>query len=165
MPMIVRKVTVKNWVSEEFDWLEPGAIEADAVTDLKTTQNKLSIFFVEDEDEAKLAVAMVAVTAKETKHFGYALIPLEVWQALNLETEEENATTPHALVNSWHRNVIKLSSDRLVALAKAIKKHTPIYFYPDVLAEVLSRSISDNSIQLNQVQDPKIKKKIEQLLS
>ena len=118
MTVGLRKIKMSRWLDRPSDF-PAGTVTADAVTDLRTTQNALSVFIVRSDDTAALRRIASAVTADATslEHFEYFLFPLEGLASLGLEMSSAPGTTSDDVVNSWHRDIIALTGESLVLFA------------------------------------------------
>lgn len=122
MPLILRKVRRSKWYKHEgVPWLPPGELQADTLVDLKTEDNCLSVWRVED-DKSNLDDLLGALAAKceVLSNLDYALIAEEVVSALGVKILQTEGTTPNKYVNKWHHELIELSASKVLDLANAI---------------------------------------------
>ena len=122
MPLLLRKLRKPRWtLDKDLPWLAEGDIPADPLSDLATSENKLSVFLVED-DRSNLdqVVTAVAATRGHLAVFDYALFDQQLLPQLNIKIESTDGGTLDQVVNSWHRDLVELSALKLVELAKAI---------------------------------------------
>ncbi|MEK6322902.1 MAG: hypothetical protein AABN33_14595 [Acidobacteriota bacterium] len=124
MPFLLRKIRKARWYKHDrVPWLIEGDLQADALDDLRTTGNKLSIYLIDDDDTTleRVASALVTANTEYISDFEYALIGYEVFQELDIKSEDSEGETPDGLVNSWHRDLLELTAVKIVALANAIQ--------------------------------------------
>jgi hypothetical protein len=97
---------------------------ADPLADLNTESNKLSAWLIED-DLSNLERVSVALAAGRDRidDFDYALFDQRLLKELNIDMLDTRGTTPDAEANSWHRDLVHLSAERLGELARAIWVH------------------------------------------
>lgn len=122
MPLILRKIRKAKWYrSEAVPWLAKEDLQADALVDLATKGNRLSVYVVED-DQSNLdrIIASVAANCDFISDFDYALFAQEALDDIKINAEETSGETPDALVNTWHRDLTELSAANIFALAKVI---------------------------------------------
>jgi hypothetical protein len=125
MRVYVRKITKAKWPKpeSEFDSFKQECIEslsADAVTsDLKTSSNKLSLWYVDesDIDDAILAIA-TSTKADRIETIDYILIPEETL-ALNgiCEFDCEKGETAVPSLMDKHKNIINLNYKKIGVVA------------------------------------------------
>lgn len=124
MRFVLRKIRKARWYKHDrVSWLVEGELQADALDDLRTTGNRLSVYLVDDDDTnlERVASALVTANTEYISDFEYAIISYEVFQELDIKTEDSEGETPDGLVNSWHRDLLELTAAKIVALATAIQ--------------------------------------------
>lgn len=121
MPLILRKIRRSKWYKHEgVPWLQPGELQADTLVDLKTEDNCLSVWRVEDESNLDDLVGALAATCAVLSNLDYAILAEENVSALGLKIIQTEGNTPNKNVNKWHRELVELSASIVVDLAKAI---------------------------------------------
>ena len=122
MPLILRKIRKAKWYrSDAVPWLAKEDLQADALVDLATKGNRLSVYVVED-DQSNLEriIAGLAANCDFISDFDYALFAQEALDEIKINAEDTNGETPDPVVNSWHRDLVELSAANIFALAKVI---------------------------------------------
>ncbi|MBA7607792.1 hypothetical protein ES703_14961 [subsurface metagenome] len=127
MPLILRIINKNNWRGrEEFPWLtkdplQTDAIQADAMHDLRTTENTISVYEVND-DKSNLEQIISGYTAGRHKpaHFDYALFDQQLLLKSDIKIEAFAGSTPSTEANACHRHLSELSVHKLTELAKII---------------------------------------------
>jgi len=122
VPLILRKIRKAKWYrSEAVPWLAKEDLQADALVDLATKGNRLSVFVVED-DQSNLEriIAGIAANCDFISDFDYALFAQEALDEVKINAEDTSGETPDRVVNSWHRDLVELSAANIFALAKVI---------------------------------------------
>lgn len=96
-----------------------GEFPADPLGDLVTTENRLSVFLLEDE-AAQLDSVMTACAANKQRAANADCVLLEAGHLdkLALEQELTEGNTPNANVNGLHRNLKDLTAKVLVELGE-----------------------------------------------
>ena len=123
MPLYLRKIDSKRvWDNDEpLPWLAEDDIQADPVTDLKTSNNILSVFYVTDKTTGlDRIVAALAATRNSINHLDYILFDERLLLELGIKIARKTGETPDEQVNDWHRDLIELSGFKLVKLVKLI---------------------------------------------
>jgi hypothetical protein len=119
---MLRKIEQRRWYKGTFPWLVQNEIPADPLADLKTSQNNLSVFYI-NEDLSNLTdvITAYAATRDYAVNFDCLLFDEQICSELNIEIKETKGTTCDEEVNiKWHRDLTKLSADKLLELAKVI---------------------------------------------
>lgn len=124
MAIMLRKIEQRRWYKKMLSWLGQDEIPADPLADLKTTQNNLSVFYIkEDYSNLNDVIAAIAATRDCAANFDYLLFDEEVCSELSVEIEDTIGATRDEDVNrKWHRDLMKLSADKLLKLSKVIYK-------------------------------------------
>jgi hypothetical protein len=104
-----------------YPWLRTGEFQADPLSDLNSSNNKISVFEI-DEDEANLTQVASALAAGRGQYdrFDYVLFPDSVVSGLDFRLVATSGNTPDEQVNGYHRNISELSAQRLVELVERI---------------------------------------------
>jgi hypothetical protein len=120
---LLRKITKPKWY--DTPWLGPGDVPADALIDLRTQNNELSVWHIEP-DATNLDDVIAALAANNTDrvaNLDYVLVDEEALAQLGIKTVKSPGASPHAHANShWHRDLVELSGSRLLALAHEMKR-------------------------------------------
>jgi hypothetical protein len=122
MPLL-RKITKPKWF--DTPWLPPGEVPADALVDLRSQHNVLSVWRVEP-DEANLHVVIAAMASDKTErlaNFDYVLLDEDVLARLNIQLIQTEGETPHLHANlQWHCDLSELTAMKVVQLAHEVKR-------------------------------------------
>lgn len=122
MPLILRKIRKAKWYKGGgVPWLAENDLQADALGDLLTKGNRLSIYLVDDEyTNLEQIVTALAANCDYISDFDFALFNEEALQNINIKLESTEGDTPDATVNSWHGDLVELTADKVIALATVI---------------------------------------------
>ena len=138
MTTIFRKLSQKrHW--DRPPWLGAGDIQADAAKCLRTEDNKLSVFRLEDSDvQTERVVAALALTRDNLAHVDLAIAPEKVLEACGIQHAMVPARTPDSEVNDWHLDLVELTVAKIAELATAISTEGRIrrYYEADVKAAI-----------------------------
>jgi len=124
MPLLLRKIDHKvKWAKggEASKYLPPEQAPADVLHDLKTEDNRLSVWQIED-DKSNLTrvIAAIVSTREYLQKLDYILIDFRHIQENGLRVERESGDTLDKQANSWHVDVIQLSASDLARLANLL---------------------------------------------
>ena len=120
MPRFLRMVRQGRWSRPE--WL-PGTLtewQGDALGDLLTQGNALSVFLVDTAEMVDHAVAGLAAKRTTLSNFDYAVIEEATLAELMLEIQQDDGDTPHALANGLHYNMVNLTASQVHGLMTSI---------------------------------------------
>lgn len=122
MPLVLRTIRKAKWYRHEgVSWLEEGELQADALGDLVTKNNELSVWIIrDDESNLEQVVAAMAATRHHLSNFDYALFDLQHLSDLNIRMQHTRGESPDEQANAWHRDLIELSASKIMQLAKII---------------------------------------------
>jgi hypothetical protein len=124
VPFLLRKITKSKWYrGTPHPWIGENEIEADALNDLKTQANALSVWLIDDKKSnlGRIIVAMVA-NGNHFDNFDYVLLPLFSLQDLGIKIIQNNGVSPDTEANQiWHRDLIELTTEKLCELARAFR--------------------------------------------
>jgi len=123
MPLLLRAIRKPRWCKDnKVAWLEEGKAQADALGDLLTQKNQLSVWHVED-DKSNLCqvVAAIAATRDHASNLDYALFDQTLLTRIRARIENTVGHTPHREANArWHRDIVELSAEKIAELANII---------------------------------------------
>jgi len=156
----LRRIDPTLWIREA-DWLREEDVPADAVRDLRSTNNTLSVWQVETntpEVIERIAAAMT-LTRESIVHFVYKLIdPEEVGRA-EITAQPVNGGTPDDSINSWHCNLEKLTAQNVADLARIIQNGERGMILDSQVLEILAahnQQWNDSRIKLSKKERMKV---------
>ena len=134
-------VRAERWYREStWDWLEKPEFPADALKDLRTDNNSLSVFEVENEADARAAAIAIAAGRQDFGDCEWFLFDDSVLDALNIPIEKSEGTTPNTRINELHRNISHLTGRKLAALVEAISPD------PETFGFVLKKDVESTIV-------------------
>ena len=122
MPFLFRTIRKSKWYNHEGTlWLPEGELQADALDDLKTTNNTLSVYWVDDSQEnLERVVIAFAANRDSFAQVDYALFDKQILSDLNIEFDKSPGDTPDEEVNKWHLDLVELTASKRFELAMKI---------------------------------------------
>ncbi len=114
MGRFLRKTSKGLWSERGAD----GGVTADALGDLKTKENKLSVYEIDDEAQIERVAVALAASRDFVANFDYALLDNDFLDSLAIKFVVEAGTTADDLVNQMHRDLVFESGVRLVEFAQ-----------------------------------------------
>ena len=147
MTTIFRKLSQKrHW--DRPPWLGAGDSQADAAKCLRTEENKLSVFRLEDSDvQTERVVAALALTRDNFAEVDVAIAPEKVLEACGIQHAKVPARTPDSEVNDWHLDLVELTVAKIAELATAIRTEGRIRrYYPADVRAAIQKSLRTDYI-------------------
>jgi len=128
LPLWLRKISKSRWYGHEAHrWLPNGSLEADAIqadamSDLRTESNALSVWRINDNrtNLEQIIIALAANLPRPT-HLDYALFDQQFLVNNEFKIEQLPGNTPCAAANSYHFHLTELSVHKLTEVAEIIK--------------------------------------------
>jgi hypothetical protein len=155
MPWYLIGITKARWERDEkAAWLRPPQIPAVVYLDLRPTGNTLSLWHIEDDrSNLKDVITAIAATRSSYANFDYGLFDQNIPPRLSIKLEATEGSTPITHANHWHRDLVELTADKLLALVEAVfdnlEKHR-------VSVQLIRQYVID-ALKMGQVDIPQIK--------
>jgi hypothetical protein len=155
MPQFLRIISnLDRWETEEgLSEVSIDDVTADAVTDLKTTNNCLSVFRVEDNQSNlnDIITAFAATRLHLNKPVYYLLFNPNIAEQLKIPNHETKGDTPDQLVNVYHRNLEIRTGMTLIRLAKELLTNSKFGSQEvNVLARSLKAAMDTGRLKLSE---------------
>ena len=104
----------------DLEWLQPDELQSDALLDLQSKDNRLSVYRAEGEEEAKQVVIALAANRESLSNLDYALFEDSALVSTGIAIQQQDGETPDDEVNKLHYDLSNLTVGRLAALAQAV---------------------------------------------
>lgn len=126
MPLLLRKIRKSKWYkTDSVLWLKEDEIQADALGDIVTSSNTFSVWLVQaDKSNLEQVIVALASSCDNISNFDYALINVELLVNIGIKIEIKEGLTPYSRANSWHRDLVELTTNKLSKLAEAMFLHS-----------------------------------------
>ena len=125
MTLILRMIRQHRWDRPaNSDWLDDDDVPADPLADFaNTSENRLSVWLVDDDKKnLRQVVAAMAAAREKLDKLDYVLFPRGYSDGAGITCEEVLGDTPDDQANVWHRDLVGLSANKVVALTKMVWK-------------------------------------------
>ena len=167
---LLRKIEDKDrWRYDDPDfhppWIstESGEIPADPLQDLNTKNNQLSVYML-NEVRAELVdriLTALAATRNNSQKIECLIIPEEIIKYLNLELKRGKGGTPDGFVNELHCDIVQLTANKLVELAKAVIgcKAESDRRTGDQIRDLLIKGVQEGRLEQSKI-NPDLKKRL-----
>lgn len=126
MPYLLRTLRkIKFARDEQPHWVPIGEVQADALKELKTGDNVLSVWEIDDERaNFERVLTAIAGAQQHLANLDYALLDIRVVHELGIAIVESPGEVPDGSVaNEWHRDLVDLTAGKVAELAKLILIH------------------------------------------
>lgn len=145
MAYLLRKIRKNRWYkTDETSWLPDNELQADALDDLRTKANELSVYSV-DDNESNLG-RVIAALAANTDHpsiIDFAIFSQEILEEIGVRARSSRGELLDDQANEWHYDLYELSASRILELARVIKAKARIERkLPKQVLELVADSMS-----------------------
>ena len=148
----LRKINRGKWPSENtIPQAKLKDIPADTVvTELKTLDNKLSVWKIENDED--LVDAFIALASNSDYLGSIDAIKIDSEKMKNLEFDSEIGDTPAKKINEKHRNIINLNYINLGSVIEAIidgfQNEQNIRKTRSEIKDILKKACADGKVKL-----------------
>lgn len=163
MASFLRHINRSKWYHHDgVPWLQSGELQADALADLYTKNNTLSVYYVEEpaRDLDRIIAAMAARRNVPT-NFDYVLIDGALVARLAIEVAASPGDTPDPVANALHRDLRQLTSDKLLGLVAAIAQSDRPRIAPADVKARLKAALEAGTFDLSRM-DPGLRAHLEE---
>lgn len=154
MAFVLRKIRQSKWYPDpRAGWPLERGLQADALGDLLTQRNKLSVYLVDEQRSnlARVATALAA-NAKSLAHLDYVMFDENELAALDIKRESSVGDTSDDEVNAVHVNLVELSVSKLVNLALVFqKKGASNRFQRNAVKQMILKGIKDGNLDRDKI--------------
>jgi hypothetical protein len=132
VPFLLRSIRKAKWYENpDLPWLSQNELQADALQDLKTDSNTISVWYiVDDHSNKERIITALAATRQYAVQFDYFLLKEHYIREINIKIVERQGDSPDNSINSWHRDLVELSAEKLMLLARSIQQNAQIERIP-----------------------------------
>lgn len=138
-----------------------GEVQADALKNFDTTDNRLSVFEVPETglDAARLAAA-VAFERDNLDHVDYVVFDSALLQKLGIEIKATPGGTPHSSANPQHRDLQIDTGRRLLSYAQAMMEFGLLRrVLKPIVANFLAEAVRAGEVELDRLK-PGLRKEL-----
>lgn len=154
MPKLIRQLSSKIWldrqIAEKF-----GGLQADALKNFKTSENKMSVFKVDEDNKQESVIRILVALAcgrQSLDKVDYALFDSDIIKKLDIQVDEIEGTTPDQTVNKLHIDLKKLSGDIICELAKSIQNSGELKrLYSKDIEKAINEGIEKKQLQVEKI--------------
>ena len=123
MPFLLRVISKPRWY--KVVWLEGGKAQANALVDLRTKENKLSFWHVNDDESNLYQIAAAIAAGRDVPDkFDYALFDQNLLKQISVGIDQTAGDSFHKEADKhWHCDTTDLSADNVAEIANIIMEH------------------------------------------
>jgi hypothetical protein len=119
MALLLRTLNKAKWIAPE--WTPERDVPADALTDLRTSSNALSVWKVDvNRDNLGGVLEALASNRERLDKLDYALIDEAAVAQIPIAVAHVEGDSPHTTANRDHRDLVKLTVFKIALLAHEI---------------------------------------------
>ena len=130
MTRYLRVVRQRRWATfPDIDWIAPGETQADALVDLQTRDNRLSVFRADNDQDIQRVIVALAATRDNVANLDYAIFDDDELVAQGIEITQSLGQTPDETANTLHHDIHNLTVRKIELLARtiAVADHTRVH--------------------------------------
>ena len=155
MRLFLRKIRWDYWASIQAE--EEGAqnpFPADPLADLAPKDNRLSVYLIEPNDDRQLerVLAALAATRQSLNLIDFTLFDESLLKDLHLAYVQKPGSTFDPVVNGLHWEIVHLTAEDLVAMARALSVLDPDRREEPEVGNLISRGLCAGHIDQTKLQ-------------
>jgi len=153
VPQLLRAdIRPDRWfIHPEVSWLAPGEVQADALRDLRTMDNTLSVFEVDDLANVERIAIAVASGRMKPDVMGYAVFDANAVTAGGFKLRRVHGKTADSVVNALHYDIPFLTGGRLNQLAGVMAQGKVDQILPKRVKELLRDGLAAGHLDREEV--------------
>ena len=165
VPYYIRVLNSKRyWDTDEhskFPWLSNNELPSDALLNVKTQGNSLSIYILDDDgNDLDIILCAHASTRDHINPIDFAVIPDNILSEIGLETYDTQGQTLVSHVNDLHQDLVHISADKLVNMIKSTITYGCICrLTPAKVKKLMKLYVDDGTIKIEQLK-PSVQSKL-----
>ena len=102
------------------NWLPQNEIQGDALRDLQSEDNRLSVYRVESKEDTERVVIALAANRDNLANMDYAVFDEAMLMSIDMTIAQQAGETPDEKVNKLHYDLKNLTVGRLAQLAAVV---------------------------------------------
>lgn len=118
MAQYLRVIRQSRWLQQS--WVNAGDLQADALRDIQTEGNRLSVYRVNASGEIDRIVVALAANRGSLGNIDYAIIDDSSFPAIGITLQQQPGATHDSVVNALHYDLTRLTVSKLTQFAQLI---------------------------------------------
>ena len=146
MPRFLRVVRQARWSRPS--WTDGSTVDwqGDALTDLSTMRNALSVYQADSDEMLHQVIAGFAANRDRLANVDYAVIEGQLLDAMNLQVVSSDGETPHRGANRLHHDIVNLTADNVLRLVRSISADDVQRVPARTVKTFIQRALADGQI-------------------
>lgn len=160
MPYLLRTLRKNKFAKEtQPEWVPDGEVQSDALRDLQTEGNELSVWQIGDDlSDLGRVLAAVAATRDFLSNIDYALLEVDAIRELGITLSETPGQVPDEFVSTLHRDLSHLTARKVAELAafissSAVLKRHSLSQIRNLLIDSIQTGFIDQSVLSESISD------------
>ena len=146
MPRFIRVVRQARWSRPPWTDGHTPDWQGDALTDLSTMRNSLSVYQADSDEMVHQVIAGFAANRDRLANVDYAMIESHLLDAMNLQIVSSDGETPHAGANRLHHDIVNLTADNVLRLVRTISADDVRRVPARTVRTFIQRALTDGQI-------------------
>ena len=153
MPQYLRSIRQGRWELPQWPDANSGDVQADALRDLYTDKNKLSVYRADSQNDIDRITVALAATRDNLQNVDYAVFDDAEFQRIGLKITPSPGSTPVSIVNNLHHDIIQLTARQVVSLATIIAGGKKGRRLPKDIRDDLRRAIKCGEVNKSEMKE------------
>jgi hypothetical protein len=152
--LLLRKIRKLRWIPKPtVGARSKSGLQADALGDLGTIGNTLSVWLIDDDEgNLNLVVSACAATRDCLANFDFALLSLDLIGAEGFVLRTIPGETPAPDANGYHRDLVELSAQDVSQLAELIFTKAETRRIPEkMIGHLLQTAMANGRLEADKV--------------
>ena len=121
MAKFLRMIRQGRWLRyPDLGWMSPGDIQSDALGDLQTKDNKLSVYRIGSEEDTERIVIALAANRESFANLDYAVFEDNTLASTNIPIRQQAGETPDEEINELHYDLADLTVENIAQLTEIV---------------------------------------------
>lgn len=122
--------------------------QGDALRDLNTEQNGLSVYLADTQERIDQVVATLAANRDNLANLDYAIFAEDLLSQLKLRWEQVDGKTVHCKANGLHFDIVDLTADNVFSLMERVTADNVIRVPKHRVKDLLQHAIHDGHVDV-----------------
>lgn len=146
MPRFLRVVRQARWSRPSWTDGHSPDWQGDALNDISTMRNSLSVYQADSDEMLHQVVAGFAANRDNLANVDYAMIEGQLLDSMNLLVVSSDGETPHTGANRLHHNIVNLTADNILRLVQSISADDVKRVPARTVKTFIQRALADGQI-------------------
>ena len=154
MAYYLRAIRKARWYGYPgVNWVGKGHVQSDALLDLQTKDNALSIYRIDNDADVDRVVVALAANRSEISHVDYAVFDGSSLLNTGAVFVQADGDTPDHEVNQLHHDTTHLTVFGLTSMAREILRGYRDRFLRDKVRRLMGEAIRDRRLDKSRMSE------------